>query len=214
MRNPRHIFLVAVSGFVQSQTVTIRVAGDEWFMDSPTTCPVPPTFELETSVHVEVLHKSDRTILAVISIRARSPAIPGSTWWSCGTDYSARSFKKAGSTRSLPFLPIRSCTTPASCRRAAVPELVAGTRVRAGTTSMAIRTSFENDVPVLSQGSSGRSREPAQFQIALSLQNSSPHNVAGVYAASGVLHPAGRTFLRNVYSRKAGSDNSGMSVST
>jgi multiple sugar transport system substrate-binding protein len=58
------IFLVAVSGFVQSQTVTIRVAGDEWFMDSLTKAQVIPAFEKQTSVHVEVLHKSDRTIMS------------------------------------------------------------------------------------------------------------------------------------------------------
>jgi multiple sugar transport system substrate-binding protein len=70
------IFLVAVSGFVQSQTVTIRVAGDEWFLDSLTKAQVIPAFEKQTSIHVEVLHKNDRTIMSDLD-RGAQPADSG-----------------------------------------------------------------------------------------------------------------------------------------
>jgi multiple sugar transport system substrate-binding protein len=65
------VFLGAVSGFVQSQTVTIRVAGDEWFLDSLTKAQVIPAFEKQTSIHVEVLHKNDRTIMSDLDRGAR-----------------------------------------------------------------------------------------------------------------------------------------------
>lgn len=69
------IFLVAVSGFVQSQAVTIRVAGDKWFLDSLTKAQVIPAFEKQTSIHVEVLHKNDRTIMSDLD-RGAQPSDP------------------------------------------------------------------------------------------------------------------------------------------
>ena len=40
------------------------MAGDEWFLDSLTKAQVIPAFEKQTSIHVEVLHKNDRTIMS------------------------------------------------------------------------------------------------------------------------------------------------------
>ncbi|MGC1449653.1 MAG: extracellular solute-binding protein [Candidatus Sulfotelmatobacter sp.] len=55
--------LVVESGFTQGQPVTIRLAGDEWFLDSLTNSQVIPVFEKQSGIHVEVLHKNDRTIM-------------------------------------------------------------------------------------------------------------------------------------------------------
>src|SRR5579862_1174900 len=43
---------------------TIRLAGDEWFLDSLTKTGMIAEFEQKTGIHVEVLHKNDRTILS------------------------------------------------------------------------------------------------------------------------------------------------------
>jgi multiple sugar transport system substrate-binding protein len=58
------VLLVVGSGFAPGQTLTIRLAGDEWFLDSLTKAQVIPDFEKQTGVHVEVLHKNDRTIMS------------------------------------------------------------------------------------------------------------------------------------------------------
>ncbi len=62
------LFLLLVVGFLQSaraQTspLTIRLAGDEWFLDSLTKTGLISEFEHKNGVHVEVLHKNDRTIM-------------------------------------------------------------------------------------------------------------------------------------------------------
>lgn len=44
--------------------VTIRLAGDEWFLDSLTKTGMIADFEQKTGIHVEVLHKNDRAILS------------------------------------------------------------------------------------------------------------------------------------------------------
>lgn len=43
--------------------VTLRLAGDEWFLDSLTKTGMIAEFQQKTGIHVEVLHKSDRAIL-------------------------------------------------------------------------------------------------------------------------------------------------------
>jgi len=58
------VVLAAESGFVPSQTATIRVAGDEWFLDSLTKAQVIPAFEKQTRIHVEVVHENDRSIMS------------------------------------------------------------------------------------------------------------------------------------------------------
>src|SRR5437899_216427 len=58
-------------GFAQSQPVTIRLAGDEWFLDSLTKTGMIAVFEKRSGVNVEVLHKNDRTIMSDLD---RGPA--------------------------------------------------------------------------------------------------------------------------------------------
>lgn len=43
--------------------VTIRLAGDEWFLNSLTRTGMIAAFEQKTGIHVEVLHKNDRDIM-------------------------------------------------------------------------------------------------------------------------------------------------------
>ncbi len=57
------LFLVPKFGFPE-EPVTIRLAGDEWFLDSLTKTQMIRAFEKQTGVHVEVLHKNDRTIMS------------------------------------------------------------------------------------------------------------------------------------------------------
>ncbi len=49
-------------GHAQNQPVTIRLAGDEWFLDSLTKTGMISRFEQQGNIRVEVLHKDDRTI--------------------------------------------------------------------------------------------------------------------------------------------------------
>src|SRR5271154_34258 len=58
------LFLVPTLAFAQAQTVTIRLAGDEWFLDSLTKTQMIGDFEKQTGIHVEVSHKNDRTIMS------------------------------------------------------------------------------------------------------------------------------------------------------
>jgi len=51
-------------GRAESQPVTIRMAGDEWFLDSLTKTGMIAVFEKQSGLHVEVLHKNDRTIMS------------------------------------------------------------------------------------------------------------------------------------------------------
>ena len=48
----------------QTSPLTIRMAGDEWFLDSLTKTGLIADFEQKSGVHVEVLHKNDRTIMS------------------------------------------------------------------------------------------------------------------------------------------------------
>ena len=43
---------------------TLRLAGDEWFLDSLTKTGMIAVFEQKTGIHVEVLHKNDRAIMS------------------------------------------------------------------------------------------------------------------------------------------------------
>src|SRR5690349_7372809 len=47
----------------RSRPVTIRLAGDEWFLDSLTRTATIGAFERQSGIHVEVLHKNDRAIM-------------------------------------------------------------------------------------------------------------------------------------------------------
>ena len=44
--------------------ITIRLAGDEWFLDSLTKTGMITEFQQKTGIHVEVLHKNDHAILS------------------------------------------------------------------------------------------------------------------------------------------------------
>src|SRR5271170_25829 len=68
--------LVSKLDFAQGQTVTIHLAGDEWFLDSLTKTQMIPVFEKQTGIHVEVLHKNDRAIMADLD-RGLQPGDPG-----------------------------------------------------------------------------------------------------------------------------------------
>jgi multiple sugar transport system substrate-binding protein len=48
----------------QNQPVTIRLAGDEWFLSSLTKTKLIEAFEKQTGIHVEVLYKNDRAIMS------------------------------------------------------------------------------------------------------------------------------------------------------
>ncbi len=61
--------LLSVLGFLtpghaQSSPLTIRLAGDEWFLDSLTKTGLIADFETKSGIHVEVLHKNDRNIMS------------------------------------------------------------------------------------------------------------------------------------------------------
>jgi hypothetical protein len=91
------------------------MAGDEWFLDSLTKTGLIADFEQKSGIHVEVVHKNDRTIMSdldrgpnrgdtldVIVVRHR---LLGAL------------VKKNRFSRSILFSPTPPCTTPASCRR-------------------------------------------------------------------------------------------------
>jgi multiple sugar transport system substrate-binding protein len=63
--------LAILPGFAQRQPVIIRMAGDEWFLDSLTKTGMLLDFEKQSGIHVEALHKNDRTIMAELD---RGPA--------------------------------------------------------------------------------------------------------------------------------------------
>jgi multiple sugar transport system substrate-binding protein len=48
----------------RSQPITLRLAGDEWFLASLTKTQRIADFEKQSGIHVEVLHKNDRTIMS------------------------------------------------------------------------------------------------------------------------------------------------------
>jgi len=130
------VLLLFGSRFAQGQTLTIRLAGDEWFLDSLTKAQVIPDFEKQTGMHVEVLHKSDRTILSDLD----------------------RGINRFLSRRSVPARPqLHAAGT-------AVSRLAAGTQF-VWEPYLWISLHRTDDFPGLSQRSSGRSRVPAQLQV-------------------------------------------------
>jgi len=50
--------------YSSSEPVGIRLAGDEWFLNSLTKTGMTAAFERKTGIHVEVLHQNDRTIMS------------------------------------------------------------------------------------------------------------------------------------------------------
>jgi multiple sugar transport system substrate-binding protein len=56
--------LLPTLNLAQEEAVTIRLAGDEWFLDSLTKIQMIGAFEKQTGIHVEVLHKNDRVIMS------------------------------------------------------------------------------------------------------------------------------------------------------
>jgi len=70
------LLVVPNFAFPQTQPVTIRLAGDEWFLDSLTRTQMIPVFEKQTGIRVEVLHKNDRSIMADLD-HGLQPGEPG-----------------------------------------------------------------------------------------------------------------------------------------
>src|SRR5271165_362912 len=58
------LFILTCSLLIHAQSQTIRLAGDEWFLDSLTKTHMIEVFEKQTNIHVEVLHENDRAIMA------------------------------------------------------------------------------------------------------------------------------------------------------
>lgn len=54
------------------QPLTLRLAGDEWFLNALTKTGMISVFEQKTGIHVEVLHKNDRTIMSDLASGASS----------------------------------------------------------------------------------------------------------------------------------------------
>ena len=73
------VFIVGVSVIIEkpaaSQTppVTIRLAGDEWFLDSLTKTGLIPDYDKQAGVRVVVLHKNDKQVLATLDHEPRTP---------------------------------------------------------------------------------------------------------------------------------------------
>lgn len=53
-------------GCAHRTPVTLRLAGDEWFLNSLTKANVIPTFEQQTGIHIEVVPENDRAIMAAL----------------------------------------------------------------------------------------------------------------------------------------------------
>ena len=72
-KSPRHATVLLLALFVlvvlqpvgaQTPPVNIRMAGDEWFLDSLTKTGLIADFEQKSGIRVEVVHKNDRTIMS------------------------------------------------------------------------------------------------------------------------------------------------------
>lgn len=55
--------VVLLAAVTPDQPLTLRLAGDEWFLNSLTKTEMISVFEQKTGIHVEVLHKNDRAIM-------------------------------------------------------------------------------------------------------------------------------------------------------
>jgi len=60
------------SGMAQGRNMTIRLAGDEWFLRSLTKTEMLGVFEEQTGIHVEVVEENDREIMADLDRTAKS----------------------------------------------------------------------------------------------------------------------------------------------
>jgi len=58
------LFLLSLHASAQQQSVTLRLAGDEWFLKSLTSTGLLSAFERQTGIHVEVIFKNDRNIMS------------------------------------------------------------------------------------------------------------------------------------------------------
>jgi multiple sugar transport system substrate-binding protein len=58
------LFLLSLHAIAQQQSITLRLAGDEWFLKSLTSTALLPAFERQTGIHVEVVFKNDRNIMS------------------------------------------------------------------------------------------------------------------------------------------------------
>jgi len=68
------VFLLACAASTQDPpAVTLRLAGDEWFLKSLTNTGLIPEFERKTGVHIDVIFKNDHAIMADLD-RARDSA--------------------------------------------------------------------------------------------------------------------------------------------
>ena len=70
------IAVLLVTGCKKSQPVPIRLAGDEWFLNSLTKTGMIASFERSTGIQVEVLNKDDRTIMSDLD-GGSQPGKPG-----------------------------------------------------------------------------------------------------------------------------------------
>ena len=61
---PLFVVLCLQPGCTDARPLTVRMAGDEWFLDSLTNTQLIVDFEKQSGIHVEVLHKNDRTIMS------------------------------------------------------------------------------------------------------------------------------------------------------
>jgi multiple sugar transport system substrate-binding protein len=62
--------MLQLAAGTSDQPLTLRLAGDEWFLNSLTKTGMISVFEQNTGIHVEVLHKNDRTIMSELDTGA------------------------------------------------------------------------------------------------------------------------------------------------
>jgi multiple sugar transport system substrate-binding protein len=68
--------LAALQRSTAENPVTLRMAGDEWFLDSLTKSGMLAGFEQQSGIQVDVLHKNDRSIMSDLD-RGSQPSDPG-----------------------------------------------------------------------------------------------------------------------------------------
>ncbi len=69
------LFLLSLHAIAQQQSITLRLAGDEWFLKSLSSTGLLPAFERQTGIHVEVVFKNDRSIMSDLD-RTRETSSP------------------------------------------------------------------------------------------------------------------------------------------
>lgn len=68
------VFLVAGCAMAQQNPVTLRLAGDEWFLKSFANTGLLPEFERKTGIHVDIIYKNDRGIMEDLDRARDMPA--------------------------------------------------------------------------------------------------------------------------------------------